>query len=123
MSDVKLRAEPSFGSQNAGFQSFSQAYRIGNQDAAAGLAQGLQGWRQLVGFEIHHGAMAQVDAGIVRQDEAALALDGEQGGVEHWTGIGDQLRLSGIQDRNGTFERGQELTRSGRAPDPTRRRR
>lgn len=54
----------------------------GGADFALLHLRRLQGRLELVGFEIHHGAMAQADAGIVRQDAAALTLDGEQGGVE-----------------------------------------
>ena len=39
--------------------------------------------------------MAEVDLGVVRHGPAALTLDGEQSGIEHGTGVSDQLRLSG----------------------------
>jgi hypothetical protein len=94
--------------QNAGLHGLSQAHRIGNQDTAARLSQRLQGGLQLVGFEIHYGAMAEVNLRIVRHGAAALALEVEQYGVEHRTGVSDQLRLGGIEDFNRSFQSGQE---------------
>src|SRR5712691_8312367 len=76
---------------------------------ASAIKMRLRGWRSACNAgSSWYGAMAEVNLRIVRHGPAALTLDGEQGGVEHRTGVSDQLRLGGVQNLNRTFQRGQE---------------
>ena len=97
-----------FGGEDATLQSFAQAGAVGDEDARPRLAQGLQGGVELIGDQVHHAPVAQVDGIVVGHAAAALALQIEQGGVVGGAGVGDQFRLGGVQDLDVRFQRGQE---------------
>ena len=61
--------------QDAGFQGFTQAYRVCNQDALAVLFQRLQGRFQLVGHQVHGRFVAQVNAVIRGHNLAQLGFN------------------------------------------------
>ena len=96
------------GGQDAGFQRFAQAHRVGNQDAGAGLLERLQGRVELVRHQVHHAAVAQVNLVVVGHAAPAQALQVQHGGVVGGTAIGHQLRLGGVEHLDGVFQRGQE---------------
>jgi len=92
------------GRKNPGFERFAQAHSIGNQDAAARLAQRLQGRIELVRHQIHYASMAEVDLVIVGHAAAALALKVEQCGAVFVGGVGYQQGLRRIEDLDFGFQ-------------------
>ena len=96
------------GGQDAGFQRFAQAHRVGNQDARAGLFQRLESWVELIGNQVHHAPVAQVNLVVVGHAAPAQALQVQHGGVVGRAGVGHQFGLGGVEYLDGVFERGQE---------------
>ena len=60
--------------QDAGLQGLAESDRIRNQDALPGSGEGLSGRVELVGHEIHGGLVPYVDAAVVGDGGAKLAL-------------------------------------------------
>ena len=97
-----------FGGQDAALQGLAQAGAVGDEDARPRLAQGLQGGVKLIGDQVHHAPVAQVDGLVIGHAAPALALQIEQGGVVGGAGVGDQFRLGGVEDLDGRFQGGEE---------------
>ncbi len=95
-----------FGGEDAGFEGFTEAYGIGDEDAGAGLGEALEGGVELVGDEIHDGAVAEMNGLVVGDGAAELAFEIEEGGIEVGGGIEDEFGFGRVEDGDIGFELG-----------------
>lgn len=82
---------------------------------ASAIRMRARGWRrackagsQLVRHQVHHPAMAQVDAVVIGQGAAALAFQVQERGVVGRAGVGHEPGGSGVEHLDMVFECGQE---------------
>jgi len=97
-----------FGGEDAGFEGFAKADGIGDEDAGARLGEALEGRIELVGDEVHDGAVAQADELIVGDGAAEVAFEVEESGVEVGGGVGDEFSGGRVEDGDCAFEGGEE---------------
>ena len=97
------------GGENAGLQRFAQADRVGDQDALPRLPERLQSGIELIGHQIHHPAVAEMNLFVVGCAAAQLRLQIEKRAVEVGASIRHQFGLRRIQNDDLFLQHGEEL--------------
>ena len=83
--------------QDAGLQRLAEANRIRDQDALPGPGEGLPGWIELIGHGVHYGLVADVDAVVVGNGGAKLALHVQEAVREPGRPVGNEARQCRVQ--------------------------
>jgi hypothetical protein len=99
--------------QDPGFERFTQADHIRDQDPLTRLSEGLKGRVQLIRHQIHHATVPEVDEVIVWSAAPQLGLEVEQGAIEVGTGVRHQLGERRIQNHHFSLQVREE---KGRPP-------
>jgi hypothetical protein len=106
------------GSQDAGFQCLAEADCVGDQDPRTRPAQGLQRRVELVGYQVHHGAMAEMNLFVIGDAAASEGFQVKDGCIVGRAEVRHQLGPGGVEDLDLAFERREEQRR--RAADQVR---
>ena len=83
--------------QDAGLQGLAEADCIRNQDALPGPGEGLPGRVELIGHGVHCGLVADVDAVVVGDGGAKLALHVQEAVREPRRPVGNKARQCRVQ--------------------------